>query len=101
MNEVRFVVGDADAGLRERLDEEISAFNAATGHHDGRCRSWTLFACQSPVRDGAPSLAPDYPSSTQIARAARFGRRNCAGRPRVQTGRPEGALRRAAPAACS
>ena len=40
MSEVRFAVGDADAGLRERLDEEISAFNAAvTGHHDGRMLS--------------------------------------------------------------
>ncbi len=28
MSEVRFVVGDADAGLAGRLDEEISAFNA-------------------------------------------------------------------------
>ena len=37
MNEVRFAVGDADAGLRDRLDEEINAFNAAaTGYHDGR-----------------------------------------------------------------
>ena len=36
MSEVWFVVGDADAGLRDRLDEEISAFNAAvTGYHDG------------------------------------------------------------------
>jgi hypothetical protein len=35
MSEVRFAVGDADAGLRERLDEEISAFNAAVTHHDG------------------------------------------------------------------
>jgi GNAT superfamily N-acetyltransferase len=40
MNNVSFVVGEADAGLRERLDEEISAFNAAiTGHHDGRLLS--------------------------------------------------------------
>ena len=40
MSEVRFVVGDADAGLAQRLDEEISAFNAAaTGHHDGRMLS--------------------------------------------------------------
>src|SRR5690242_18721504 len=29
MSEVRFVADDGDAGLRERLDEEISAFNAA------------------------------------------------------------------------
>ena len=40
MSEVRFVAGDTDAGLRERLDEEISAFYAATtGHHDGRLLS--------------------------------------------------------------
>jgi GNAT superfamily N-acetyltransferase len=40
MSEVPFVVGDADPGLRERLDEEISAFNAAaTGYHDGRMLS--------------------------------------------------------------
>ena len=40
MNKVRFAVGDADAGLRERLDEEINAFNAtATGSHDGRMLS--------------------------------------------------------------
>jgi hypothetical protein len=33
MNEIMLVTGEADAGLRERLDEEISAFNAAvTGH---------------------------------------------------------------------
>jgi len=40
MSEVRFAVGDADAGLQERLDQEISAFNAAvTGYHDGRLLS--------------------------------------------------------------
>jgi GNAT superfamily N-acetyltransferase len=40
MSELRFAVGDADADLAERLDKEISAFNAAaTGHHDGRMLS--------------------------------------------------------------
>lgn len=40
MSEVSFVAGEADAGLQEGLDEEISAFNAAaTGHHDGRLLS--------------------------------------------------------------
>jgi GNAT superfamily N-acetyltransferase len=40
MSEVPFVIGDADPSLRERLDEEISAFNAtATGYHDGRMLS--------------------------------------------------------------
>src|SRR5215467_348791 len=40
MSEVRFVVGGADADLAERLDKEISAFNAAvTGHHDARLLS--------------------------------------------------------------
>jgi hypothetical protein len=29
MSEVSFVAGEADAGLQKRLDEEISAFNAA------------------------------------------------------------------------
>src|SRR4051794_28784734 len=37
MTEARFAVGDADAGLSERLDKEINAFNvAATGHDDAR-----------------------------------------------------------------
>ena len=37
MSEVPFVIGDADPGLRERLDEEISAFNAAvTGRSEER-----------------------------------------------------------------
>jgi GNAT superfamily N-acetyltransferase len=37
MSESVFAVGDADDGLRERLDAEISAFNAAvTGLTDGR-----------------------------------------------------------------
>ena len=40
MDEVPFVVGGADPGLRERLDQEISAFNAAvTGYHDGQLLS--------------------------------------------------------------
>ena len=43
MSEDRFVVGDADTGLREYLDEKISAFNAAvTGYHDGRLLSVTV-----------------------------------------------------------
>jgi ribosomal protein S18 acetylase RimI-like enzyme len=37
MSEAAFVVSDADNGLRERLDNEIQAFNgAATGYLDGR-----------------------------------------------------------------
>ena len=37
MGEVAFAVGDADNGLRERLDHEIQAFNGATtGYLDGR-----------------------------------------------------------------
>jgi hypothetical protein len=37
MGEAVFAVGDTDDGLRERLDAEISAFNAAvTGQTDGR-----------------------------------------------------------------
>jgi GNAT superfamily N-acetyltransferase len=37
MGEAAFVISDAGNGLRERLDQEINAFNAAvTGYHDGR-----------------------------------------------------------------
>jgi GNAT superfamily N-acetyltransferase len=40
MSEVRLIAGEGDAGLRERLDQEISAFNAAvTGDHDARLLS--------------------------------------------------------------
>ena len=41
MSEVRFAVGDADAGLAGRLDKEISAFNAAAaaGHPHARTLS--------------------------------------------------------------
>ena len=53
IGEVRFVVGDADADLRERLDEEISAFNAAaTGHHDGRLLSVAVRGDRSDLRAG-------------------------------------------------
>ena len=38
MSEVRFAVGNADAGLQERLDKEISACNAAlTGTMRAAC----------------------------------------------------------------
>jgi hypothetical protein len=37
MGEVAFDVSDVDNGLRERLNDEINAFNvAATGHADDR-----------------------------------------------------------------
>jgi hypothetical protein len=40
MNEVTLITGEADDGQRERLDQEINAFNApATGHHDARLLS--------------------------------------------------------------
>jgi RNA polymerase sigma-70 factor, ECF subfamily len=40
MSEVTLIAGEGDAGLRERLDQEISAFNAAaTGYHDARLLS--------------------------------------------------------------
>src|SRR5205814_7620377 len=50
---VRFAVGDADAGLAERLDKEISAFNAAvTGHHDGRMLSVAVRGDDGDLRAG-------------------------------------------------
>ena len=40
MDEVALLVSDVDDGLRERLDQEIYAFNvAATGQADGRLLS--------------------------------------------------------------
>ena len=36
ISEVAFMVSEADNGLRERLDQEIDAFNGeVTGHYDG------------------------------------------------------------------
>src|SRR5260370_40299127 len=53
MSEVRFIVGEADAGLQERLDKEISAFNAAvTGHHDGRMLSLAVRGDGGDLRAG-------------------------------------------------
>ena len=53
MNEVRFAVGDADAGLRDRLDEEINAFNAAaTGYDDGRMLSMAVRGDDGDLRAG-------------------------------------------------
>src|SRR5262249_4201998 len=53
MSEVSFVAGEADAGLRERLDKEISAFNtAATGHHDGRLLSIAVRGDSGDLRAG-------------------------------------------------
>jgi GNAT superfamily N-acetyltransferase len=44
MSEVRLIAGEGDERLRERLDQEISAFNAAaTGDHDARLLS--IAAC--------------------------------------------------------
>ena len=51
MSEVRSAVGDA--GLAERLDKEISAFNAAvTGHHDGRMLSVAVRGDDGDLRAG-------------------------------------------------
>ena len=53
MDEVRFAVGDADADLAERLDKEISEFNAAaTGHHDGRMLSVAVLGDDGDLRAG-------------------------------------------------
>jgi GNAT superfamily N-acetyltransferase len=40
VSEVTLIAGEDDRGLRERLDQEINAFNAAvTGHRDARLLS--------------------------------------------------------------
>jgi GNAT superfamily N-acetyltransferase len=53
MSEVRLAVGDADADLAERLDQEISAFNAAaSGHHDARMLSVAVRGDDGDLRGG-------------------------------------------------
>ena len=53
MNDLSLVTGEADAGLRDRLDEEINAFNAtATGHHDGRLLSIAARGDRGDLRGG-------------------------------------------------
>lgn len=53
MSEARFTVGDADADLAERLDQEISAFNAAaSGHHDARMLSVAARGDDGDLRGG-------------------------------------------------
>ena len=53
MSEARFAVGGADAGLAERLDEEISSFNATvTGHHDARMLSVAVRGDDGDLRAG-------------------------------------------------
>jgi GNAT superfamily N-acetyltransferase len=53
MSEARLAVGDADADLAERLDQEISAFNAAaSGHHDARMLSVAVRGDDGDLRGG-------------------------------------------------
>jgi GNAT superfamily N-acetyltransferase len=53
MSDVTFVAGDADAGLRDRLEEEITAFNAAaTGIHDERLLSIAVRGNNDDLRAG-------------------------------------------------
>jgi GNAT superfamily N-acetyltransferase len=53
MSEARFAVGDADTDLAERLDQEISAFNAAaSGHHDARMLSVAVRGDDGDLRGG-------------------------------------------------
>jgi hypothetical protein len=57
MSNVSFVAGEADAGLRERLGEELSAFKAAaTGHHDGRLLSIAARGDDGDLRGGSRPL---------------------------------------------
>ncbi len=53
MGEVSVVAGEGDAGLQKRLDEEISAFNAAaTGRYDGRLLSIAVRGDSGDLRAG-------------------------------------------------
>jgi GNAT superfamily N-acetyltransferase len=53
MDDVALLVSDVDDGLRERLDQEIDAFNvAATGHADGRLLSIAVRGDDGELRAG-------------------------------------------------
>lgn len=53
MSEIQLTVGGADPGLAERLDEEISAFNAAaSGHDDARLLSVAVRGGDGDLRAG-------------------------------------------------
>jgi GNAT superfamily N-acetyltransferase len=53
MSEARVAVGDVDPDLAERLDQEISAFNAAaSGHHDARMLSVAVRGDDGDLRGG-------------------------------------------------
>jgi GNAT superfamily N-acetyltransferase len=53
MSEARLAVRDADPDLAERLDQEISAFNAAaSGHHDARMLSVAVRGDDGDLRGG-------------------------------------------------
>ena len=66
MNEVSFVAGEADPGLRDRLDEELDAFNAAvSGHHDGR-----LLSIEGEGHHDFPALAGEAPGTARADRAS-------------------------------
>jgi len=53
MSEVTLVAGEDDRDLRERLDQEISSFNAAaSGHHDARLLSIAARGASGDLRAG-------------------------------------------------
>jgi GNAT superfamily N-acetyltransferase len=53
MSEARVAVGDVDPDHAERLDQEISAFNAAaSGHHDARMLSVAVRGDDGDLRGG-------------------------------------------------
>ena len=102
MSEVRFAVGDADAGLAERLDKEISAFNAAvTGHHDGRMLSVAVRGDDGDLRAGTlrvdvgwvrlyrPALGARRPARFRPGSRTPGRRRSRDPAPRLRPGGPE------------
>jgi hypothetical protein len=58
MSEVRFVVGNADAGLREHLDDKLSAVNARrpSGTKTGRPHRTTASDQAVHERPGPPAI---------------------------------------------
>jgi hypothetical protein len=70
MSEARIAAGDTDAGLAERFDEEISAFNVAEA--EIRRRGCDRVALSTRSFQGARSLRPLRHPPDEAARVRRF-----------------------------
>jgi hypothetical protein len=87
MGEVALVASDVDVGLRERLDAEINAFNAAaTGYPDGGLLCITAREDGGDLCRGAVSLGARRPSQVRPGHPADGRRRATSPPPRLRSG---------------